>query len=65
MSSVVGSQLVESLHTRYDELIKNYRTLKKNLDSGAPIENTKLWHYKKSWPELMKWICLQSLGFTE
>ncbi|WP_181265762.1 hypothetical protein [Pseudomonas aeruginosa] len=47
MSSVVGSQLVESLHTRYDELIKNYRTLKKNLDSGAPIENTKLWHYKK------------------
>ncbi|MBX8475533.1 hypothetical protein K5D38_12155 [Pseudomonas cichorii] len=47
MSLVVRSRLVESLHTDYDELINNYRALKKNLDSGAPVENTKLWHYKK------------------
>ncbi len=47
MSSVVRSEVVESLHTNYEELINNYRVLKEKLGVGAPVENTKLWHYKK------------------
>ncbi|WP_454562766.1 hypothetical protein [Pseudomonas sp. AIG] len=47
MSTVVRSEAVKSLHTNYDTLINNYRILKEKLGSGAPVENTKLWHYKK------------------
>lgn len=47
MSSVVRSEAVESLHTNYEKLINNYRMLKEKLGFGAPVENTKLWYYKK------------------
>lgn len=47
MSSVVRSEIVETLHANYELLINNYRMLKKKLGSGAPVENTKLWYYKK------------------
>ncbi|MBH3362861.1 hypothetical protein [Pseudomonas sp. URMO17WK12:I11] len=47
MSTVVRSQMVESLHADYDKLIDNYRALKEKCGSGASVESTKLWHYKK------------------
>jgi hypothetical protein len=47
MSSVVRSEVVVSLHRNYEKLINNYRMLKERLGVGAPVENTKLWHYKK------------------